>query len=60
MPHQLQNAFSRLAEALGATMPDHAARLDAISAERLRALYAAPALDWPGLVVTVPSPLVSR
>ena len=60
MTDRIQAALDRIAEALGATTPDHAAHVDAYRSARVRALREAPALDWPGLVVTVPYPLLSR
>jgi hypothetical protein len=56
----IQIALDKITEALGAAAPDHRAHVDTFSAARLRALREAPPLDWPGLVVHVPSPLLSR
>ncbi|MGJ5163205.1 hypothetical protein [Bradyrhizobium sp. HKCCYLR1051] len=55
MTDRIQIALDLIAKLLGAEAPDHAAHVETFRAARLRALDDAPALDWPGLLITLPA-----
>ncbi|MGJ4893738.1 hypothetical protein ACQR2B_06800 [Bradyrhizobium oligotrophicum] len=55
MTDRIQTALDLIAKLLGADALDHAAHVEAFRDARLRALDDAPALDWPGLVITLPA-----